>query len=127
MDKHITILGCLFVALGLSGLIAIPFVLGSMVGGGLVTGEGVMMVFLPLLGAAITLLILVFSIPTLISGVALLRNKAWARTFGLFAAALNLANFPLGTPIGAYGLWVLSRVPVRAPTGRASAASLSGA
>src|SRR6476646_337629 len=60
------------------------------------------------LGVGITLLIVVFTLPTLIGGVGLLRGKPWARRFGLFIAALNLVYFPIGTPVGAYGLWVLS-------------------
>ena len=109
MDKHRNILGALYVALGLSGLVATPFILTSMIGGGLVTGEWPLMLFVPALGVGITLLIVVFTLPTLIGGVGLLRGKPWARRFGLFIAALNLAYFPIGTPVGAYGLWVLSR------------------
>ena len=43
--------------------------------------------------------------------IAILSGATWARSFGLFAAALNLISFPIGTPIGAYGLWALSRTP----------------
>ena len=109
MDKHLTILGVLNLALGLSGLVATPFVLIPMVAGGLVTGQWAQMLFVPALGVAITLLILLFSIPALIAGVALLRGATWAHPFGLAAAAVNLVNFPFGTPVGVYGLWVLSR------------------
>jgi hypothetical protein len=109
VNKHLNILGSLYVALGLSGLVASPFVLASMIGGGLVTGEWTQMLFVPALGVAITLLILTFTLPTLIGGVALLRGKPWAKRFELFVAALNLVYFPIGTPVGAYALWVLSR------------------
>ena len=109
MSKHLDMLGVLYVALGLSGLVGSFFVLTSMVGGGLVSGQWAEMLFVPALGVAITLLILMFTVPTLIGGMALLRGKPWARRFGLFVAALNIANFPLGTPVGAYGLWVLSK------------------
>jgi hypothetical protein len=78
------------------------------------TDEWALMLFVPALGVAIALLILCFSVPTLVGGVALLRGCSWGRRFGLFVAAVNLANFPLGTPVGAYGLWVLSsRSPER--------------
>ena len=112
MDKHLSIVGGLFVALGVSGLVATPIVLLSMVGGGFVAGQAGgwrEMLFVPALGIAIALLILMFSLPTLVGGVALLRGKAWAKPFGLIIAALNLVNFPFGTPVGAYGLWALSR------------------
>jgi hypothetical protein len=116
VDKHVTAVGVLDLALGLSGLVGAPIVLVSMVGGGLVTGQWDQMLFVPALGVAIALLILLLSIPTLIAGIAILRGTTWARPVGLFAAAVNLVNFPLGTPIGAYGLWVLSRqFPARLP------------
>ena len=46
-----------------------------------------------------------------IAGIAILSGATWARSFGLFAGALNLISFPIGTPIGAYGLWALSWTP----------------
>jgi uncharacterized membrane protein len=104
MDKHITILGVLNLALGLGGLVATPFVLIPMVGAGLATQT----LFVPVLGISITALIALFSIPPFVAGVALLRGTTWARPFGLVVAAVNLVNFPIGTPVGAYGLWVLS-------------------
>jgi hypothetical protein len=117
MDRHVTVLGVLNLALGLSGLVAAPVVLISMVGGGLVTEQWTQMLFVPMLGVAITLLIALFSVPTLIAGVALLRGTTWAHPFGLVIAALSLVNFPIGTPVGVYGLWVLSRrVPNTIPS-----------
>jgi len=116
VDKHVTAVGVLDVALGLSGFVGAPFVLISMVGGGLATRQWDQMWFVPALGVAITLLILLLSIPTLVAGIAILLGASWARTAGLFAAAVNLISFPIGTPIGAYGLWVLSRQsPARLP------------
>jgi hypothetical protein len=109
MDKHITILGVLNLALGLAGLLATPFVLISMVGGGLAAGQLTEMLFVPALGVAITLLIVLFSLPPLVAGIALLRGTTWAHPLGLVVAAVNIVNIPLGTPVGVYGLWVLSR------------------
>jgi hypothetical protein len=109
VDKHVTIVGVLDVALGLSGLIGAPFALIALVGGGLATGDWPSMLLLPLMGIGITVLILLLSIPALIAGIGLLRGARWARSFGLFASAVNLISFPIGTPIGAYGLWALTR------------------
>lgn len=109
MERHHQILAALFIAVGVCGLIGVPFVLIPLVGAGLATGEWSMMLFLPGLGAAISLLILLFSVPTLIAGVGLLQRKPWAGKAALVMAAVNLLNFPFGTPVGVYGLWVLSR------------------
>jgi hypothetical protein len=37
----------------------------------------------------------------------LLKYRPWARTLTLILCFLNLLNIPLGTILGAYGLWVL--------------------
>jgi hypothetical protein len=109
VDKHVTAVAVLDLALGLSGLLGAVFVLLSMVGGGLATLDWPPMVLVPLMGIALAWLILLFSIPALVAGIGLLGGAKWARSFGLVAAALNLVGFPIGTPIGAYGLWALSR------------------
>ena len=54
MYRHSVILGGLFVALGLSGLLGGAFVLTSMVGGGLAAGDWESL-FIPALGVGITL------------------------------------------------------------------------
>jgi hypothetical protein len=94
---------------GLSGLLGAPFVLISMVGGGLATERPEHMLFVPAIAIGITLLILLLSIPTLVAGIGLLHGARWARPVGLFAAAVNLVSFPIGIPVGAYGLWLLAR------------------
>ena len=45
--------------------------------------------------------------PGLAAGYGLLKFKPWARILGIVLSALNLINIPLGTMLGAYGLWVL--------------------
>jgi hypothetical protein len=52
---------------------------------------------------------LFFSAPTLLASWALLQGKRWARTYSLILSVLFLFNIPLGTALGGYGLWVLSR------------------
>ena len=109
MTRHVTVLGALNIAVGLSGLIAIPIVLASMVGSGLFTEEWEQVVFMSTLGFGIAFLVAMFSIPPMVAGVALIRGARWAHRFGLVVSALNLLNIPFGTPVGIYGLWVLSR------------------
>ena len=56
--------------------------------------------------------VLVF--PNLFAGMALLEDKPESRKRALRAAFMNLIAFPLGTPLGIYALWALSR-PVLPP------------
>ncbi len=54
------------------------------------------------------LVILVFSIPTLIAGIGLLTRKSWATLFALIIGCLKLFSFPIGTAIGVYSIWIYS-------------------
>lgn len=44
---------------------------------------------------------------SLAAGIGLLRGKAWGDVLTIVASVLHLANFPLGTFVGAASLWVL--------------------
>ena len=46
-------------------------------------------------------------IPSLAGGIGLLRKKRWARVPIIFASVEFLFAFPVGTALGAYGLWAL--------------------
>lgn len=115
MQQHVTILGVLFIALGILGLIGvlvIVLVFGGAVG--IVTTAAAddpeAQIAVPIVGgvgAAIALFILVLSIPDIIVGIGLLNFRPWARILGIILCLLGLLNFPLGTLVGAYGLWVL--------------------
>jgi hypothetical protein len=43
----------------------------------------------------------------LITGYGLLNYRPWARVIGIILSAISLINIPIGTVVGAYGLWVL--------------------
>lgn len=50
--------------------------------------------------------IIFFSIPSAIAGIALLMRKSWATLFALIIGCLKLFSFPIGTALGAYSIWV---------------------
>ena len=58
-------------------------------------------------GTALAMFLGAFALPGLAAGYGLLKFKPWARILGIVLSALNLINIPLGTILGAYGLWVL--------------------
>ena len=72
-----------------------------------------------------TLFHLLLAIPCIIGGVAVRSYSEWSRSLMIVACALNILNPPLGSMLGAYGLWVLltpetdplfsDRNPVRRP------------
>ena len=115
MKQHVSILGVLYIVFGVIGIIAALVVLAIF--GGLAGVAGMVSeqepeaaVAAPILGiVAVTLftIIIVLSLPGLAVGIGLVKFQAWARIGGLILSALNLLNFPFGTALGVYGLWVL--------------------
>lgn len=61
-----------------------------------------------LLAATAVIFSMVLAVPMAVTGSALLRWKPWAKTLGMFVAALGMLHFPIGTGIGVYALWTLT-------------------
>lgn len=64
---------------------------------------------------------MILALPALISGFGLYNNKGWARGLALIIGILALFNFPIGTAMGIYTIWVYFRparveVSVSTPT-----------
>lgn len=114
MQTHVKVLAVLFIVFGALGVLMALGVMALFGGAaGLVgaTAEGeealIAVPAIGLTGTFLTILLLVLSIPGLIAGFGLWAFKPWARILGIVPCALNLINFPWGTIVGAYGLWVL--------------------
>jgi hypothetical protein len=114
METHVKVLGVLFIVLSALGTLAafVVFTLFSVAGVATAAGAsgGDAAVALPILGLAGTALasfLLILSLPGLVAGIGLLKYKPWARILSIVLSALNLINFPIGTVVGVYGLWVL--------------------
>ncbi len=60
-----------------------------------------------LIATVISGLVAGLSIPGLIAGASILARKSWARILGIVVAVLTLVNFPIGTLIGGYAIFVL--------------------
>jgi hypothetical protein len=111
MDKHVRILGWLYIGMSsLSILFAILAFVG-MTGLGLfasISGEDLMafpiMMIIGFVAACIAGLL---AVPGLIGGMGLLNQKSWARPLVLILGLLNLFSFPIGTALGVYTCWVL--------------------
>jgi uncharacterized membrane protein len=62
---------------------------------------------LGLTGLAFTAWLLLLSIPAIVCGWGLLKMRRWARLLGIVLSVLTVFQFPLGTIVGVYALWVL--------------------
>ncbi len=117
MDTHVKILGILHIVFGAMGLLAGLFVMALFGGVAGLVGAfghgGESLIAIPILGgigALVLLVTMVLSLPGLIAGIGLMRFRGWARILTIILSAINLLNFPFGTALGVYGLWVLLSV-----------------
>ena len=114
MQTHVRVLGVVYLAVGalmLIGAVFLVLTMGSVAGIVGATAEprdaAVAIPILGLAGTALASMLGIFSLPSLITGYGLLYFRQWARIVGIVLSAVNLINVPIGTVVGAYGLWVL--------------------
>ena len=114
MSTHVKVLGVLFIAVSALGVLAALFLVVALGGtAGLVGATAdpeeaaLALLILGLTGVALVGMLLVLSLPGLITGFGLLSYKPWARILGIVLAILQLVNIPIGTLLGIYALWVL--------------------
>lgn len=115
MERHIKILGVLNIAWGAMGAFAGLVVLMIFGGAFGIIGmaahhkpdAAIALPIIGLIGGAISLFLLILSIPSIIAGIGLLKLKPWSRLLAIVVSAFHLMNIPLGTALGIYGLWVL--------------------
>jgi len=109
MQQHVPILGWLYVVGNAIFLLIGGFVFLLLVGIAPLTGEPEPMWILPLVGTTVGLLMAALGLPGLLAGYGLLKRKSWARVLAIVVGILGLVNFPVGTAIGLYTLWVLTQ------------------
>ena len=112
METHVKVLAVLYIVFGVMGTLTglgIMVLLGAIGVAGAAADPDAWMA-LPILGitgTALAAFLLLLSLPGVIAGIGLLKYRPWARILTIVLSALNLMNFPFGTLIGIYGLWVM--------------------
>ncbi|MCB0195057.1 MAG: hypothetical protein KDJ65_24130 [Anaerolineae bacterium] len=107
INLHITILGWLHLAAGVLFLIMGLFVVVLLPGIGLAIGQAEVVRILGFVGTMIGFMMLAFSLPGFVAGYGLLTHRPWSRLLTIVLAVFNFMNFPLGTLMGMYTIWVL--------------------
>lgn len=114
MDTHVKVLGVLYIVLSALGIAAAAFLtlafgLASGIVGATADAHDVAIALpvIGLAGTALVIFLLMLSVPGLVTGIGLLKHRAWARILGIVLSAINLIHIPFGTAVGIYGLWVL--------------------
>ncbi|MEO8070621.1 MAG: hypothetical protein ABI652_04415, partial [Acidobacteriota bacterium] len=113
MSTHVKVVAVIFIVFGAMGVIGAFFstllfgTLAGIVGTSQESGAGVGSAVLGVTGVALSALLLIFSVPSIICGMGLLKFRRWARILGIVLAIFSLIHVPWGTVFGAYALWVL--------------------
>jgi hypothetical protein len=107
MEKHITVLGILYIVLGVLGAIFAFIIFVTIVGAGFVSGDEEAIAVTSIIGTVTASFLTVISLPGIVGGIGLLKWQPWARIFVLILGFINLLNIPFGTVLGAYTIWAL--------------------
>ncbi|MBS1554173.1 MAG: hypothetical protein JSU09_04540 [Bacteroidetes bacterium] len=113
MESHKRVVGILYIVTGVLQFIVmllvsvlisslIPFIADN-------AEENARWVFdwlVPFINIIAAIVIIFFSIPSVVGGAALLQGKSWALTLLLILGCFKLFSFPIGTAIGIYTIWV---------------------
>jgi hypothetical protein len=107
IGQHVLILGWLHI-IGSAIFFAIAaFLFVLLTGIGAVSGDAEAVTVLSIVATAIGTFLCLLALPGILAGIGLLMRKNWGRILAIVVGILNLINFPIGTVIGAYTLWVL--------------------
>ena len=108
--KVIAVLCIVFGALGVLGGLFSSFIfsaIAAIVGSTHDPDAPIGIAALGVIGATLTIVFLVLSIPYIICGWGLLKLRPWSRIFGIVLAAISLIHIPFGTIFGIYALIIL--------------------
>jgi hypothetical protein len=107
MEKHIRILGWLFIVLNALFIVGAVVVAGAIALGGEIALQEELEYLPDIAATVVGIGLAVIAIPGIIVGVGLLAHKQWARIIALVLAAIQLFNVPIGTILAVYAFWVL--------------------
>ena len=107
MKQHVTLVAALHIGFGVLKVLIAALVFFLVGGGGLISGDAEAMAITAVVGVALSSFLVLTALPGIVGGLGLLKNKNWARVLVIFLAVLDLIDFPIGTMISLYTLWVL--------------------
>lgn len=107
LDLHVKIVGWLHIAGSGLTLLVGAFLLMFLPALGAAAGDPEAATVLGILGPAFCFFLVAISLPGLLAGYGLLKRRSWARVLAIVVSIFKLVNFPIGTAVGGYTLWVL--------------------
>ena len=107
MKQHVTIVATLQIVFGVLKLLLAAIIFVVFAAGGLISGDLQAMAIIGTVGLIVVVFLVALAIPGIVGGIGLLKGKSWARLLVLVLAVLDLLDFPLGTAVSVYTIWVL--------------------
>ena len=107
MDRHLTAVASLQIGFSVLGLFFVAFAAFVIAGLGVIIDDPEAMYIILMVLPGLGILIGVLSILGIIGGIGLFTKSNWARILVLILSAIDLLNFPVGTALGIYTIWVL--------------------
>jgi hypothetical protein len=107
MRQHVTIVGWLYIIGHVFFIVIGGCVFVLMTSIGFFVRDPEALPILSIVGTWIALFLILLALPGLIAGVGLLKRQMWGRVLAIIVAFFALLNFPIGTAIGIYALFVL--------------------
>jgi hypothetical protein len=108
MDKHVQLIGILWIVYGIMGLLFAFFVFLVLFGVSFIPDMGnIAPGILRLIAWIASLFFLALAVPQIIAGMGLMKRKEWGRILTLIVSFFHLISFPLGTALGVYSFVIL--------------------
>jgi hypothetical protein len=108
MDKHVQVIGILWIVLGAMSFLGGLFLCGTLIGISLIPEmEAEASSILRIVGMSFGIFLWILSAPKIICGIGLLKKMEWARILTIVLSFLSLLNIPFGTALGIYSLVIL--------------------
>ena len=107
MDKHLTVVAALQIGLSILGLLFIVFIGFVLTSLGVIIDDPEAMFIIWTVVPGLGVLIGALCVLGIIGGIGLFSRQNWARILVLILSAIDLVNFPIGTAVGVYTIWVL--------------------
>ena len=113
MEQHKKVLGIIYIITAvlqiiiLSTLALLWSAIFSFVIAGIEPGDARLVEFIfDIIRFVPYIIILVISVPSLITGFGLINGQKWALIMALILGCIKILSFPIGTAIGVYSIWV---------------------
>lgn len=107
MRQHIIAVGWLQIGLSIIWMLIVFLVAILLWGVGIYSHDRDAIEILSIIAPIIIIFGVLTALPGIIGGIFLLKFKEWSRILVIIVSFIDLINFPIGTAVGVYSLWVL--------------------